>query len=68
MGFPAPDRQVFIPVPAIADDVRVSRMYYTFCEVCGAALSDWSDSMSEAKRNRRAHLERHKRSIKDGAP
>jgi adenine-specific DNA methylase len=66
MSFPAPDRQVFTPGPASGDDVKVHRMYYTFCGVCGAALSDWSDSMAEARRNRRAHLEKHKRSVAAG--
>ena len=68
MSFPAPDRQVFNPGPASADDVRVSRLYYTFCEVCNAALSDWADTMAEARRNRRAHLEKHKRSAGTSAP
>jgi hypothetical protein len=68
MGFPAPDRQVFHPGPAVCYDVRIHRMYYTLCEVCGAALSDWSDTMPEAKRNRRAHLEKHKRSARTSAP
>ena len=68
MSFPAPDRQVFIPGPASADDVRVERMYYTLCKVCGTAFNDWSDSPAEARRNRRYHLEWHKRSVEDGAP
>ena len=68
MSFPAFEQQVFTPGPAGASDVTIQIMYYTFCRVCGAALSDWTDTRADARRNRREHMEKHKRSAETPAP
>lgn len=52
----------FVPGPAEASDVTVQVMYYTLCQVCGMAFNDWTDSRADARRNRREHLEKHRRS------
>lgn len=57
----------FTPGPADASEVTIQRMYYTLCMVCGQPFNDWSDSLADARRNRRAHLAKHKRSAETTA-
>jgi hypothetical protein len=47
--------------PVNAKDVTIQRMYYTLCPSCGA-LEDWSDDPADARVNRKAHLDAHRRS------
>lgn len=50
-----------VPGPASAEDVTVQRMYYTLCNVCETAFTDWTDDPKSARRNRKAHLDWHNR-------
>ena len=38
----------------------VTKIYYTRCTVCGA-LSDWSDTLAEARRNAEQHEQAHEK-------
>lgn len=58
----------FTPGPATASDVTIQVMYYTLCQVCGCAFNDWTDTRADARRNRREHMEKHKRSAATPAP
>lgn len=58
----------FTPGPATAADVTTQVMYYTLCQVCGCAFNDWTDDKADARRNRREHLEKHRRSARTSAP
>jgi hypothetical protein len=44
------------------DDVAVTKVYYTRCTVCGA-LSDYSDTLAEARRNARWHKRAHEKRL-----
>lgn len=59
-------QNAFAPDPASGGEITIERMYYTLCQLCGAALNDWSDSMPKARRNRREHLEWHRRNATTG--
>ena len=43
---------------------KVYKMYYTFCEECGA-VNDYADDRKEAGRNQRRHVAEH-RAYEDG--
>jgi hypothetical protein len=58
----------FVPGPATTDDVTTQVMYYTLCQVCRTAFNDWTDTKADARRNRREHLAKHKRSAGTSAP
>lgn len=49
------------------EHVAVTKVYYTRCTVCGA-LSDWSDTLAEARRNTRQHKQEHEKRAKIWLP
>ena len=46
--------------PFALSQTRVYKMYYTFCEECGA-INDYADDRKGAEQNRRRHVAEHHR-------
>lgn len=46
--------------PFALNRTKVYKMYYTFCEECGA-INDYADTPGDAQKNRRSHVAEHRR-------